>query len=510
MDNALHLPDTENCAALVLLLAIEFEATDGVSTVGDILDGIQANDTPEKAARRPEGRYRALVNIARGNDRLRAMVIDKQSKTMGYADEGLVAAAFYGPVGRVIAFKGTGDGEWNDNGVALIGLPQTNTYYRYDREGRRIGARIVEEMASTQQAQSLDYFYRVTTELGWREPDSVIVAGHSKGGNKAQFITLNTSGIKTCYSYCGQGFSPEALAHYKELLGGEKYDRRAAKVYSISSNNDFVNVLGDRLAPEKQIYFLDPGEVRSTREYHELYMLFGADGKLKKQAPKGKLSLVAERMWADGKTSPDRPAVCMAVMTACEHYYGSGVPLHGEYISDATFFKGGRAAAGMLVRSVAVTLMRAGVDSLSEQQRRRISAYYDDAAGPRAGGPGAALGELVSRALERVADGVAKKDPARSGGIKPLQIGSDEPAFGVDPAKLREEAEHLEQALFSAEHPGEAAATPQNGAHGKGGAPRQTQAERERLARSARNLARTAQEFEETDRELAWLAEMVL
>lgn len=67
----------------------------------------------------------------------------------------------------------------------------------------------------------------------------IVVTGHSKGGNMAQYVTVKQCDrIKECVSYDGQGFG--------EKFTGQNDDQIAMaspKIVSISAYNDFVNIL---------------------------------------------------------------------------------------------------------------------------------------------------------------------------------------------------------------------------------------------------------------------------
>ena len=68
--------------------------------------------------------------------------------------------------------------------------------------------------------------------------DSITVTGHSKGGNKAQYVTIVTDRIGRCVSFDGQGFSKEFLEFYSARI-----EERKSIITSISAEHDFVNSL---------------------------------------------------------------------------------------------------------------------------------------------------------------------------------------------------------------------------------------------------------------------------
>lgn len=67
----------------------------------------------------------------------------------------------------------------------------------------------------------------------------VVVTGHSKGGNMAQYVTVkNTEKIESCLSFDGQGFGDDFISENPMLIA-----EAAPKIKSISAYNDFVNIL---------------------------------------------------------------------------------------------------------------------------------------------------------------------------------------------------------------------------------------------------------------------------
>lgn len=499
------------CAGLNLLMSLPFRAKGGEATVEEIITSIavdyenQPND--EEALVHTET-YLALRRMVKGNEAFRTLVVDFHTPTLGYHTDGLNAAVFTGHAGNFIAFRGTGAGEWNDNAMALLGTPQTNVYYQYNHGGQVVGAKICLEYVSTQQAQAYNYFSRVIAQKRWTENDHVIVTGHSKGGNKAQFVTLLSPIVSACYSFCGQGFAPEAVAQFQTGLGGAEYSRRCAKMRSLSSYNDFVNVMGQRVVPDDQVFYFDTIEVASTRQYHELASFVAEDGGLLPMRTRGELSRVAETLWKETLESPDRKAISMAVMTLCEHYFGNGVPINGEFISNQTFYRGGRVAMGIVVRTLAGTLLRAGKDKLSENDRSRLSAYYDTLIRPRTQSIRASsFGKVIDRAIDRIRTYSlkAEKPPQE------LHTGALDPYFFADSNALQLRAQQIERVR---ERLAVARTKILHNTAGESAREAQSTAktlleEDAKLARCAQFLQQTAAEFEQTDAELAALASFI-
>ncbi|MCR5508500.1 MAG: DUF2974 domain-containing protein [Lachnospiraceae bacterium] len=77
--------------------------------------------------------------------------------------------------------------------------------------------------------------------------DDITVAGHSKGGNLAQYVTvLNPERVNGCVSFDGQGFGQEFINRYDDSIACVR-DR----IKSVSAHNDYVNILLNPIASER-------------------------------------------------------------------------------------------------------------------------------------------------------------------------------------------------------------------------------------------------------------------
>lgn len=68
--------------------------------------------------------------------------------------------------------------------------------------------------------------------------DHITVSGHSKGGNKAKYLTVLNDDIDSCISFDGQGFSDEFMAKYRDAIA-----RRQGAIVNYSNADDYVNIL---------------------------------------------------------------------------------------------------------------------------------------------------------------------------------------------------------------------------------------------------------------------------
>ncbi len=123
----------------------------------------------------------------------------------------------------VVAFRGTADNEWTDDfeGAAQIdSLQQINALEWYKR---------------AYENHDLDKYY-------------VTVIGHSKGGNKAKYITILNDTPDRCVSFDGQGFSDNFISHYKKRIA-----ERQALIHNHNIDFDYVNILMNDIG-EKTYY----------------------------------------------------------------------------------------------------------------------------------------------------------------------------------------------------------------------------------------------------------------
>lgn len=118
-----------------------------------------------------------------------------------------------------VAFKGTSGGdEWYDN---VEGLNSADT---------------------KSQKEAQDYI----EDLPY---DHITVVGHSKGGNKAQYVAITSDKVDRCVSMDGQGFSQEFLDKYAAEI-----EARGGNIKNISLDTDYVHILLFPVPGAEQIY----------------------------------------------------------------------------------------------------------------------------------------------------------------------------------------------------------------------------------------------------------------
>ena len=113
----------------------------------------------------------------------------------------------------VVAFRGTAKAEWIDD---FLGANQVD---------------------SLQQINALEWYNKIYDKHNLKNY-YITITGHSKGGNKAKYITLLNDTVNRCISFDGQGFSDKFIIHYKkEIL------ERQNKIENHNVDFDYVNVL---------------------------------------------------------------------------------------------------------------------------------------------------------------------------------------------------------------------------------------------------------------------------
>lgn len=287
-------------------------------TLSDILDMMPADV-------KKTGDYKAVKAALDANPELGEMRLVSQSMTTNIDPDGklIIACAFQHPNGDVyIAYRGTGDGKWVDNGIG-----------------------IANESSQMQEAAN-EYFDSVVEDLGLTTYDEgkLYVTGHSKGGNEAQYVTLNSKYgylVDGCYSIDGQGFSEEAIKSFKEKYGSDYYHTQLEKMYSINGENDYVHDLGIVVIPEENTYFIETPGANDIGGYHDIKeMLSGAglnwttdkDGNIIKgeQGPIGQLAkAISEKMqYLDQEDLED---CAITIMSLIERFMPYGGVAGGEY-----------------------------------------------------------------------------------------------------------------------------------------------------------------------------------
>ena len=240
----------------------------------------------------------------------------------------MCAAVFENNFGEIIfTFKGTGDGEWIDNGEGLSGMPDKNTYITYENN-KSVIKQVYRDFSTNQQVQALNWFNKICNKNGWNNNNKIIVSGHSKGGNKAQYITISSDLVDECYSFSGQGFSPEAINYFKSIH--RDFDANRQKIHSFSSYNDYVNVLGIPIVPFNNIHYFF-----STNNFHSLESIIDNNGSFFEPCEQGRLSeYVSNVSYEIMNLQPEiRKYTTLGIMNIFQKYLGKGTPVNNDNVT---------------------------------------------------------------------------------------------------------------------------------------------------------------------------------
>lgn len=272
--------------------------------------------------------YRILQDAVVRYPELRDARIKSPSWKMNgqYNDETKACVFELGNGDKYVAYRGTGDGGWIDNGE---GVTQEST---------------------GQQQEAARYFDQMAQQYNWNSEDNIYVTGHSKGGNKAQYVTLmakNNGLIDQCYSMDGQGFSDAAIQKFKGKYGENGYKEILNKMYAYNGKNDYVSPLVNTVISKEHTTYLDTVENPNNgikgkyAGYHMLEMFFrlNEEGEfeaiLVPQTERAELGDFAEKVSKFLMSLPmdERKAAAMTIMQLLEMSDGSACGVDGKTVS---------------------------------------------------------------------------------------------------------------------------------------------------------------------------------
>lgn len=191
-------------------------------SVAQIIDKIiyQLEKKPNlKYAQMQAQEWMELVSVLQSNQKLLHYKATNKTMPFGSQNTGTIVCfvdEISHPLDVNVIFKGTQNGyEWDDNG-----------------EGAYL-------MESDCQRAAADYINRLPKEYG----NHLTVSGHSKGGNKAQYVTITTNRVARCVAEDGQGFSNEFCRQYHMVI-----EDRKNRIKNYCAENDYVNVIANAIA----------------------------------------------------------------------------------------------------------------------------------------------------------------------------------------------------------------------------------------------------------------------
>jgi len=168
-----------------------------------------------------EEEFSIILNTIKKNKELyeKIKIVDVDNSVYGNisGSDRVVNVTFLYEDNLIIVYKGTaGDFEWKDNVEGTYNISDTK-----------------------QQRMALSYFDEMVEKF--KDVKKVYVSGHSKGGNKSQYIGVlrgNMSKLERIYSFDGQGFNSIFLKKYNKEIENNRH-----KIFNICNEYDYVNIL---------------------------------------------------------------------------------------------------------------------------------------------------------------------------------------------------------------------------------------------------------------------------
>lgn len=168
-----------------------------------------------------EEEFSIIINTIKKNKELyeKIKIVDVDNSVYGNipGSDRVVNVTFLFEDNLIIVYKGTaGDYEWKDNVEGTYNITDTK-----------------------QQRMALGYFDEMVEKF--KDVKKVYVSGHSKGGNKSQYIGVlrgNMSKLERVYSFDGQGFNSIFLKKYNKEIENNRH-----KIFNICNEYDYVNIL---------------------------------------------------------------------------------------------------------------------------------------------------------------------------------------------------------------------------------------------------------------------------
>ena len=224
LENLTYMGYEKNKKLFPDLLSIDVDYATGDVTVGEVLEKIDVEALDDKK------NYGSFMTGADWKKIKKAILADPVLRDMKILtvegdtpEEGALSAVFVNSTTgeAVVAFRGTREYEWKDNflGGAVTILEEGISNVNHDG------------VSTAYQEKALKWYQSLDLE-GY---ETITVTGHSKGGNKAKYITILDDSVTRCLSYDGQGFSDEFFEKYKEKI--------IARQYAISNHNSYLREL---------------------------------------------------------------------------------------------------------------------------------------------------------------------------------------------------------------------------------------------------------------------------
>ncbi|MBP5420806.1 MAG: DUF2974 domain-containing protein, partial [Paludibacteraceae bacterium] len=201
-------------------------------SVMDVIDKLEEEyDSPDKWNYEEDETISArdwknIFYYIKNNDLFKHIII-KDARTDNYNDDSYCkegcdnqykekqfSILFYNELSKeaIVAFRGTGLREWKDNFSGAL------------------------NKSTVGQEKALERYQKYIHSLS--EYSHITVTGHSKGGNKAKYITVKDKTVDRCVSFDGQGFSDVFINEYNDSI-----KKNWGKIVNYNTDKDFVNII---------------------------------------------------------------------------------------------------------------------------------------------------------------------------------------------------------------------------------------------------------------------------
>lgn len=214
-------------------------------TIADIINSIDMNKLDSwKGNHVTSDEWKKMINAIKQDEQLMNVQLISTHVDNSEGGGGGVSALFADPSTNeaIVVYKGTeGAKEWVDNfnGGNVASTPH--------------------------QENALDWYRSLPLD----SYDTITVSGHSKGGNKAKFVTIMDNSIDRCVSFDGQGFSDKFMEQYANEIA-----RNQDKIQNHVIDYDFVNPLLNDIG---SMHYYDANDLDSFAENHAPNTFFDYD-----------------------------------------------------------------------------------------------------------------------------------------------------------------------------------------------------------------------------------------
>lgn len=218
-----------------LIFGMSFTVDEG-TTVESVITKLKKMPTP-KNGNMTSQEWKKILKLINDNSKLSKYKIFNIVES-----DDLRAAIFYKSISILgnykdvyLIFRGTASKEgWDDN---VEGVFQSDT---------------------KEQIKALKYINVLPPKLG----NKITVSGHSKGGNRAAYLTILSNRVSRGLTFDGQGFSKKFLLKYQKQIHSKKN-----KLLAINASGDYVSCLMHSVAGKTIL--IDTPKEQNPLAYHK-------------------------------------------------------------------------------------------------------------------------------------------------------------------------------------------------------------------------------------------------